>query len=164
MSSAQETINKLSEALNTLITAYEELQNENNGLKNVNSDFKKENNDLKNVITQLKADKEKIVQENNNLHDNVSVLSNNTEEQNSSMYNMLDKIESLLGNEIQIENKVVEKKEEKKTMREPEIPSLIENEVESEAVPIVDEIDNDSASDSKIDLNRMASMLNGFNK
>ena len=143
MSSAQETINKLSEALNTLITAYEELQNVNSGLKN--------------TITELKEDKEKILQENSSLQNNVSVLSDSTEQQNSSMYNMLDKIESLLGSDF---TKEIESNEKE------EFPAIHASIDESESLPL-DELELESIEpekDKKIDLDRMASMLNGFNK
>ena len=154
MSSAQETINKLSEALNTLITAYEELQNENS--------------DLQKVVSQLKAEKEKIIQENNNLQDNVSVLSDNTEQQNSSMYNMLDKIELLLSSDT------AEKIKEVDTF-DNNVPvgfNAVDIKNEDEVLPIPEDepedenpdADADADKDNKIDLNRMASLLNGFNK
>ncbi|NQY92630.1 MAG: hypothetical protein HRT43_00570 [Campylobacteraceae bacterium] len=158
MSSATETINKLSEALNTLIKAYEELQTENNGLQS--------------VITQLKADKSKLEdeknkaeRENNNLQNNLNTLSDNSEEQNSSMYNMLDKIELLLSKEVAMPT--YEKKDEPKDVvlednRIDESQKAVDEEV---STLLADEKPEPAANtENKIDLNRMASLLNGFNK
>lgn len=157
MSSAQETINKLSEALNTLIKAYEELQNENS--------------DLKKVVVQLKEEKVKIIQENNNLQDNVSILSDNTEQQNSSMYNMLDKIELLLSSDVKEKIKEVdafENNEFKNDHTEPAGFNAVDTTKEDEVLPVLEnepeEENLETSKDNKIDLNRMASLLNGFNK
>jgi predicted nucleic acid-binding Zn-ribbon protein len=166
MSSATETINKLSEALNTLIKAYEELQNDNNDLQNVITQLKQEKAKVEEEKAKVEEEKVKVEEENNSLLNNVEALSDNTEQQNSSMYNMLDKIESLLGSDVQKSSEV------------PKIETCIDDviseesnnsepEVDNEVISLLDEEEKDAPSeekDNKIDLNRMASLLNGFNK
>ena len=161
MSSATETINKLSEALNTLITAYEALQQENNGLNDTVRQLKDEKSKLENA-------KIKIEQENSSLHENVTALSDNSEQQNNSMYNMLDKIEILLGSEVakkdlvspigQDESIVNDHNKAQNSLIEDEITALATHDSEPSSESPGEEKDN------KIDLNRMASLLNGFNK
>jgi len=160
MSSATETINKLSEALNTLITAYEALQQENNGLNDTIKQLKDEKSKLEN-------DKTKMEQENNNLHENVTALSDNSEQQNNSMYNMLDKIEILLGNEVaKNESSPPLRQDEPSIVDHNETQSLIEDEATALATEDLEPSTESSSDekDNKIDLNRMASLLNGFNK
>ncbi|RDX33919.1 hypothetical protein DZA31_00200 [Arcobacter sp. HD9-500m-PIT-SAG02] len=165
MSSASETINKLSEALNTLITAYEELQGENNKLEVVITQLKEEKANVQEEKKKLEEEKEKVEQEKNSLQDNLATLSDNSEEQNNSMYNMLDKIELLLSNEVSVPN--YEKKDEvpnEVIEKEPILESQAK--INEEVSPLLKE-DNkepENNSDNKIDLNRMASLLNGFNK
>lgn len=163
MSTGNETINKLSEALSTLIVAYEKLQ--------------KDNKDLKDEVTTLKSEKEQIITEKeqvvfelNTLKEDVNVLSDNSEQQNNSMYSMLDKIESLLGdsnkvteeksNDVQADEIVTQEIENIINDQEDYKPEIqVSNNVEKEK-----EVVNDSSESNKIDLNRMASLLNGFNK
>jgi len=165
MSSATETINKLSEALNTLITAYEELQGENNKLEVVITQLKAEKANVQEEKNKLEEEKAKVEQEKNSLQDNLTTLSDNSEEQNNSMYNMLDKIELLLSNEVavptydnksEVSNEIIEKEPilESQTNVEEEVTSLLTE----------DKKEPENNSDNKIDLNRMASLLNGFNK
>lgn len=165
MSSATETINKLSEALNTLITAYEELQGENNKLEVVITQLKAEKANVQEEKNKLEEEKAKVEQEKNSLQDNLTTLSDNSEEQNNSMYNMLDKIELLLSNEVAVptydekshaSNEIIE--------QEPVLESQTNVEEEVTSLLTEDKKEPENNSDNKIDLNRMASLLNGFNK
>jgi len=165
MSSATETINKLSEALNTLITAYEELQGENNKLEVVITQLKEEKANVQEEKNKLEEEKTKVEQEKNSLQDNLTTLSDNSEEQNNSMYNMLDKIELLLSNEVAVPS--YEKKEEVPNAvieKEPLLESQANLEEEVTSLLAEDKKEPENNSDNKIDLNRMASLLNGFNK
>lgn len=132
MSNNSDTIVKLSEALNTLIGAYEKLQDENSGLKSKIKSLEEEKEDL-----ELKLDE----------------YENTTEKQNTNINSMLGKIESLLGNA---------KKEDTNT---PSNSFFGTSEVIEESEEVEIEIKEESASSSsenKIDLDRMASLLNGF--
>jgi len=165
MSSATETINKLSEALNTLITAYEELQGENNKLEVVITQLKAEKANVQEEKNKLEEEKTKVEQEKNSLQDNLTTLSDNSEEQNNSMYNMLDKIELLLSNEVAVPT--YEKKDEEASEvieKEPILESQANIEEEVTSLLTEDKKEPENNSDNKIDLNRMASLLNGFNK
>jgi len=165
MSTATETISKLSEALNTLITAYEELQGENNKLEVVITQLKEEKANVEAEKNKLEEAKAKVEEENFSLQDNLTTLSDNSEEQNNSMYNMLDKIELLLSNEVAVPT--YEKKEE--IPNEPMVKNELENSqniVDEEVISLLaeDKKEPENNPDNKIDLNRMASLLNGFNK
>lgn len=161
MSTGTETINKLSEALSTLIVAYEKLQKEN-------SDLHGEVKTLKSEKEQIITEKEQVVFELNTLKEDVNVLSDNSEQQNNSMYSMLDKIESLLGDS----NKNTEVKSDEAQIDEivtQEIENIIDDQEEYKPeIPVSHNIEEEkeveNSENNKIDLNRMASLLNGFNK
>lgn len=149
-----ETISKLNNALSTLIKAYEELQDENNNLKNRITELEDE-------VLDLEAAKE-------DLEKNVDEFKNNTQEDRSNISTMLGKIESILNRQtgdltpkpsvVKEEIKVNEvKDEEVETKEEPNIL----NTASSNSFENVLKKEEDSSN--KIDLNRMASLLNGFN-
>lgn len=158
-----ETILKLNEALSTLIKAYEELQEENTGLK-------ARINELEDEVLDLESAKE-------DLEKNVDELKNHTQEDKSSISSMLGKIESILNkksptntpsinsapasNPSVIPEVLKDKPEEKKddifsANSNPSTPnSLLDN--------LKKEEPKEESNSNKIDLNRMASLLNGFN-
>ena len=164
-----ETINKLNSALNTLINAYEELQEENNSLKN--------------RITELEDDVLELETVKEDLENNVTSLNTST---------MLGKIESLLTTKINEDSpsaEIVEPEddndpedeEDDRNDRQNDTKSDNEKRVEErkEEPRVVEEKNNSSYNarnykndpikekpedtSNKIDLNRMASLLNGFN-
>ncbi len=150
-----ETISKLNNALSTLIKAYEELQDENNGLKNRITELEDE-------VLDLEAAKE-------DLEKNVDEFKNNTQADNSNITTMLGKIESILNKQAgevtkttvlnsvkEEEKKIEEKKEEEVKEEEANVLNTLnsfENVLKKE----------EESNSNKIDLNRMASLLNGFN-
>lgn len=166
MSTANETISKLSEALNTLIGAYEELQKENDKLNTQINDLTQVKEKIAREKELLSSEKKQALQELNDLQNDVNVLSDNSEQQNSSMYSMLDKIESLLGNE----SNEPTKEEVILDHQDDVFNDKQELEVESPIldIPQTEELKNSDNptqdQNNKIDLNRMASLLNGFNK
>ena len=135
-----ETISKLNEALTTLIKAYEELQGENNKLKNRITELEDE-------VLELETVKE-------DLEKNVDEFKNHTQEDNSNITSMLGKIESLLN------NKPSSSTENKTLFDTPKVEE--KEEVVAEEPNILNTPAEDTSS-NKIDLNRMASLLNGFN-
>jgi len=168
MSTANETISKLSEALNTLIVAYEELQKENEKLNTQINDLTIEKEQVTQEREILSKEKEQALQELNDLQKDVNVLSDNSDQQNSSMYNMLDKIESLLGNDTPVDK--IEKLPEREVIAshvDEVFNDKQELEVEKSSIPVLEESEPTTSTEqdsNKIDLNRMASLLNGFNK
>lgn len=152
MNTNSDTVLKLSEALNNLINAYEELQNENNEIKEKNENLQKQ-------LSELTDQKD-------SLETNFEELNENTEKQETNINSMLGKIESLLG------VKSEPKKEIKDIIvEEPEKPAplVAQESIEIEHNIFNTPIDNEMKSDTKkeddsLDLNRMASLLNGFNK
>lgn len=177
-----ETISKLNNALNTLIKAYEELQEENSGLKNRVNELEDEVLDLEGIKEELEL--------------KISEFSENTEEDNSNISSMLGKIESLLNSST---NSSTVKEQEEPTSEDNEIEdekkdqeeSLVQNSVNDEKEEVIEadalnhdifasiepsntkdeDHDNNNGldadkkeEDNKIDLNRMASLLNGFNR
>ncbi|RYA22916.1 hypothetical protein [Malaciobacter marinus] len=159
----QETITKLNEALNTLIKAYEELQNENTLLEEKIDNLNKDKKELEAKVGGLED-------KNRNLEDNVNELNDSTEKQNNNINSMLGKIENLLGskknsNKYEKDNNKFDSREKETFIKEQD------NSKNSSLDQILEEeIDNTSAnfkessnSENKIDLNRMASLLNGFN-
>ena len=149
-----ETILKLNNALSTLIKAYEELQDENNNLKNRITELEDE-------VLDLEAAKE-------DLEKNVDEFKDHTQKDKSNISTMLGKIESILNRQtgdltpkssvVKEEIKVNEiKDEEVETKEEPNIL----NTASSNSFENVLKKEEDSSN--KIDLNRMASLLNGFN-
>lgn len=151
-----ETISKLNQALEQLITAYEELQNEYTELKD-------ENSALQDKINGLES-------ENRDLEDNVNVLQDSTEKDSTNINSMLGKIEGLLSKKVNSSKE--DNKEDVKTPSESVSISSDNDTFELEETPSSakpfekkeeEGANNDSSSENKIDLNRMASLLNGFN-
>ncbi len=156
-----ETISKLNEALSTLIKAYEELQEENTGLK-------ARINELEDEVLDLESAKE-------DLEKNVDEFKDHTEKDKSHISTMLGKIESILTKKTPTPSTlnttatantnvtpeiVKEKIEEKKddifsAPVNPTANSLYDNTKKEEP--------KEESNSNKIDLNRMASLLNGFN-
>ena len=138
------TINKLSEALNTLIISYENLQ--------------KENNRLERVIKTIEEEKEVLKQKNDTLQEDVNSLSNSSQQQDSSMDNMLNKIESLLDGKV---DETTQNDNKSEVIYDKEV-----NNKQTDVLSLIDEKEQEeiTSKDDKIDLNRMASLLNGFNK
>lgn len=172
-----ETIAKLNDALEKLIKGYEELQNSYDQLQNENDKLNTEISNLKEKVSVLESDKR-------DLEDNVNTLQDNTEKDSTHISSMLDKIEGLLGkknhpaapviNKVSNENsqkEIVEDidvKEEKEEQKEKNIFDNINQPERKNAREafgeIVIEKEEQHSSENKIDLNRMASLLNGFNK
>lgn len=148
MNTNSNTVIKLSDALNNLIKAYEELQEQNN-------ETKLENEALKKELSQIKDEKQ-------NLTNNVDELNENTEKQESNINSMLGKIESLLGVKPKKElQDIVIKEDEQK-----EVPS-VNNDIFNTQTPKEEDSlvpETKEEKDDSLDLNRMASLLNGFNK
>lgn len=168
-----ETITKLNNALNTLIKAYEELQNDNEGLK-------ARINELEDEVLDLESAKEDLELSKMDLESNLSELNDHTEKDNSNITSMLGKIESLLNstdeeekkpnnnntsnNNVQNNNNHQKKDEqlfEEKDI-EKEVESTEPSSFDNLSVKVEEKKEEDSNS-NKIDLNRMASLLNGFN-
>jgi len=158
-----ETILKLNEALSTLIKAYEELQEENTGLK-------ARINELEDEVLDLESAKE-------DLEKNVDEFKDHTQKDKSNISTMLGKIESILNkksssttpsatpvstpNTTATPEVLKEKAEEKKddifsaSVNPTTANSLYDNTKKEEP--------KEESNSNKIDLNRMASLLNGFN-
>ena len=143
-----ETILKLNEALSTLIKAYEELQEENTGLK-------ARINELEDEVLELESTKE-------DLEKNVDEFKDHTEKDKSHISTMLGKIESILNKKAPSvtatpTNTTVapEAPKEKIEDKKDDIFSVSANPVKEEP--------KEESNSNKIDLNRMASLLNGFN-
>ncbi len=134
-----ETIAKLNEALSKLITAYEKLQEENNVLNN--------------QIEKLTLEKSSLIKEKESLEEDLSKYEDVNVQQNNNINSMLGKIESLLGHDKKSDAKPTsrEHNEEKYHNFANELPK---EEPENKA----------ENSSGKLDLNRMASLLNGLNK
>lgn len=151
-----DTVLKLSEALNTLIQAYEELQKENDALKLQKGNLEKELSEINNEKEELET--------------NFDELNETTEKQETNINSMLGKIESLLGVKTapkkELQDIVIEPKEtETAEVAAPDESSEIEESIFNS--PINNEVKKDEPEkeeDDKLDLNRMASLLNGFNR
>ncbi|MGB5793763.1 hypothetical protein [Poseidonibacter sp.] len=137
-----QTIQKLNEALNTLIKAYEELQNDNTNLK-------VRINELEDEVLDLESTKE-------DLEYNVKEFKTSTEADNSNINSMLGKIEGLLNNKVNSTNSNSNNSSEK-----PQNNS--NGSFNSQSDIKVEEQKKEDENSNKIDLNRMASLLNGFN-
>ena len=153
-----ETILKLNEALSTLIKAYEELQEENTGLK-------VRINELEDEVLDLESAKE-------DLEKNVDEFKDHTEKDKSHISTMLGKIESILTKKSSIPTSTTS------TTNTTVIPEIPKEKIEEEkkddifSAPVnpttnglydKKEEPKEESNSNKIDLNRMASLLNGFN-
>ncbi len=169
MSTNSDTVLKLSDALSELIEAYEKLQKENDEIRARNAQLEEELTNIKNEKATLET--------------NVNQLSESSEKQETNINSMLGKIESLLGvknnpkkelRDIVIEEPEVPTKDEAKELEENifNVPT----QHETTAVETVSELETNrpeinstqnntiEEENNKLDLNRMASLLNGFNK
>ena len=181
MSNNSDTISKLSDALTNLINAYETLQKEKEIIKNNRDELEKKNSDLEQQIIDLKSQKESLTTENRELNSKLEEFNSSSEKQGSNINSMLNKIESILsvGNKKEPENsnshsyysnslnKANEVFEDEKEDENDVFatPILKEPLIKERPDPVkVDDIQLEKRSDDKIDLNRMASLLNGFNK
>ena len=151
-----ETISKLNEALSNLIKAYEELQNHNESLEN--------------KIDQLENEIEDLKQTKDNLESQLGEINEHTQKDNSNISTMLGRIETLLSNKKSNDSQEEIKQDsisqsipenENNTIDDVNLLSPLNNQQIDEK-PIVKE--EDSSNSNKIDLNRMASLLNGFNR
>ena len=143
-----ETISKLNEALGTLIKAYEELQDENTNLK-------ARINELEDEVLELESTKE-------DLEKNVDEFKDHTEKDKSNISTMLGKIESILT------KKSSDKAPSTPTSSVSSVASEIKeeekpNDIFSASLNVEKETPKEESNSGKIDLNRMASLLNGFN-
>lgn len=214
-----ETIAKLNDALSKLIKAYEELQEENNGLN-------KTIEQLETKVEGLESDISDLEEEKSNLETELGQLNQNKKEDGSSISTMLGKIENLLGRKSNnnsfsttsnpnisvTDSKVEEPKENETPSLIDEIiqkegasttestTTVIEETIVSTSTTNLDDIrltkndskpsfgnssntfgsnsfnssfpsindkkddDDEDEGDNKLDLNRMASLLNGMNK
>lgn len=162
MSNNSDTISKLSDALSNLINAYETLQKEK-------EDLEKENQKLKNDIEDLEA-------LNGDLNSKLNDINSTNEKHGTNINSMLSKIETILnvGDRKKESNQSDTKEltqtssgnslniEEEEFLTTPVVSSETFAKPKAEAVK-VDDIQLEKRSDEKIDLNRMASLLNGFN-
>ncbi len=162
MSNNSDTISKLSDALSNLINAYETLQKEKEELE-------LENQKLKNDIEDLEA-------LNGDLNSKMSDINSTNEKHGSNINSMLNKIETILNvgdkketsssnnikTPIQSNEPTLNIEEEEEFLTTPVVSSETFLKPKAEAVK-VDDIQLEKKSDEKIDLNRMASLLNGFN-
>lgn len=132
-----ETIAKLNEALSKLITAYEKLQEENNVLNN--------------QVEKLTLDKSSLQKEKESLEADLSKYDDVNQQQNNNINSMLGKIESLLGHDKKSETP-------SNTPLEPSFPSS----VSTNSTSSDNDAKNNDSNSGKLDLNRMASLLNGL--
>lgn len=182
MSNNSDTISKLSDALTNLINAYEQLQKEKEIIKNNKDELEKKNGDLEQQIIDLKAQKEDLITQNEELSSKLEDITSTNEKQGSNINSMLSKIESILSVGDKKENQNKTSYYNSGTNTTPTIkiddnynenyeddvfstPILKEPLIKERPEPVkVDDIQLEKRSDDKIDLNRMASLLNGFNK
>ena len=130
-----QTIEKLNEALNQLIDAYETLQGKNNDLQDEIESLKNEKLDLEYKVTNFSSDNE--VQE-------------------IKIDGMLNKIKGLLKpTNIEINDNITNENIESKEEEEDSIFDIKLDEP--------NENDDNKESTTKIDLGRMESLLNGLN-
>ncbi|MCK9336789.1 MAG: hypothetical protein M0P43_03045 [Arcobacteraceae bacterium] len=127
----------LSEALNRLITAYEELQ--------------KENSKLTNKIKELEDD-------NLDLQQKIEDLSDTTDKQTEDITSMLGKIESLFTGNVTAKVEHIMHKQEPKELFE----DLIIEETQEELTLSSNNESEEEISTAKIDLQRMENLLSGF--
>lgn len=139
----QQSTQVLSEALNRLINAYEQLQ--------------KENSKLNDKIQELENDKVAMQQ-------TIDELSNTTTKQTEDITSMLGKIENLLSIEDSFMSSVstISTKESYSVKTTYETTSLLEEEFEDVIEEEGKEQTNEEISTSKIDLQRMEDLLSGF--
>ncbi|WP_428022932.1 hypothetical protein [Arcobacter sp.] len=167
MSNNSDTISKLSDALSNLINAYETLQKEK-------EDLEKENEGLKGNIKELES-------LNSDLENKLNEINSTNEKHGSNINSMLSKIETILkvgdkkkdttneSNTTQPFNQTRESQttnniDEEEFLTTPIVSSDAFLKPKAEAVKVDDIQLDKKSSDEKIDLNRMASLLNGFNK
>jgi chromosome segregation ATPase len=144
-----ETITKLNGALSTLIKAYEELQEDNSSLKN-------RIDELENEVLELEQIKE-------DLEKNVNEIETNVQEDNSNISSMLGKIESLLNKKVSSASSSTVKEEINIEEKPSSETKSLYDDVNKEESKKDNDREEDNGSSNKIDLNRMASLLNGFN-
>ena len=151
-----ETILKLNEALSTLIKAYEELQEDNTNLKS-------RINELEDEVLELESAKE-------DLEKNVDEFKDHTQKDRSNISTMLGKIESILNRKASDVSTGVKTEEKKENILNLESTSNTNTNTNSENNPLnvlkkdeTKDEESSNGSSNKIDLNRMASLLNGFN-
>jgi FtsZ-binding cell division protein ZapB len=139
----QQSTQVLSEALNRLINAYEQLQ--------------KENSKLNDKIQELENDKVAMQQ-------TIDELSNTTTKQTEDITSMLGKIENLLSIEDSFMSSVstISTKESYSVKTTYETTSLLEEEFEDVIEEEGKEQTDEEISTSKIDLQRMEDLLSGF--
>jgi len=165
-----ETIAKLNDALEKLIKGYEELQNSYEQLQDENNKLNSEVSNLKDKIADLEENKR-------TLEDNVNELQDNTEKDSSNISSMLDKIEGLLSkrnhpaapnytNKEEESNKYPSslEKEHSDSILDIDASEAPKKDIKDSFGEIIEEDKKQEESSDKIDLNRMASLLNGFNK
>lgn len=137
------TVQQLGQALNQLLDAYEDLQNKNTDLKKELEDAQLENEELK---------------------EQVNLLSSTTTEQNSEMDAMINRIESILGGQalaIKDEEKTVNHED---SSEETQDLSNEDTSFEQEQPEQNEEKEQkQSSSNDQPDLGRMQALLNGFN-
>ena len=181
-----ETIAKLSDALNTLIGAYEDLQNENTAISNKLKQVEDEKNELEESINNLRSDKTA-------LEDNLDNLQDNKQKEHTNINSMLGKIQNLLGNKttnneppVLAEINISINEAEKEVKSEYQADLITENIFDTVNLEEHEDTKEDETSvadldlsgldysakvevkeekkeeDGKLDLNRMASLLNGF--
>ncbi|NCB10933.1 MAG: hypothetical protein EOM78_04815, partial [Erysipelotrichia bacterium] len=104
------------------------------------------------------------------LEKNVDELKNHTQEDRSNISSMLGKIESILNRKVGDNNNAIAKnesltikEEEKKDDDKKEEPNILNSNSFENVLQQKEEEKKEESSSNKIDLNRMASLLNGFN-
>lgn len=155
-----ETITKLNNALQTLIKAYEELQDKNNNLKERIAELEDEVLNLELVKEGLEKD--------------VASFKENTEQDKTNIYSMLGKIEDILNKKdgdldfVSPVQKVEKVQKVDEVVKEKESEEIKEEKAISDSENLLSSFENvlnkkdEQKDDNKLDLTRMSSLLNGF--
>ncbi len=150
-----ETISKLNNALQTLIKAYEELQDKNNNLKERVAELEDEVLNLELIKESLEKD--------------VASFKTNTEQDKTNIYSMLGKIEDILNKkDSNLDFVSPISRVEKEEIVKEEVQNEKEEGAISESENLLSSFENvlnkkdEQKEDNKLDLTRMSSLLNGF--
>ena len=150
-----ETISKLNNALQTLIKAYEELQDKNNNLKERVAELEDEVLNLELIKESLEKD--------------VASFKTNTEQDKTNIYSMLGKIEDILNKkDSNLDFVSPISRVEKEEIVKEEVQNEKEEGAISESENLLSSFENvlnkkdEQKEDNKLDLTRMSSLLNRF--
>lgn len=183
MSTNTDTVLKLSEALTELIEAYEKLQNEND-------EITAKNKALEDELSNIKKDKASIESTVNELNENTEKQESNINSMLGKIESLLG-VNKSTANKKELKDIVVQETEETQESKKDEAQEIeesifnvpaqheVKEEIKEETsladinIKSSEKIDisvtkveekKEEDEDNKLDLNRMASLLNGFNK